>query len=296
MPDSYQIVSIVAQPELIEQLGSKPKFWFHMPRDEQPWLFKFSREGTGEDWAEKIAAELAAKLQIHAAQVELGRFDGRRGTISHSFVNRRESWALIHGDELLSGYVHGYKKDQVFHLSAHTLENILAVLRRLFTDPQQLQAQVQQFAGYLVLDAIIGNVDRHHQNWGVLRRTRVDGSVEEMLAPTFDHASSLGRNVPPEERERRLREGSISVYVRRGKGGIFLSNTDRRGANPLELVLHAAREMPVAFQPWITRVRALSPDEIRGIIDAVPEGLMDTTAKRFTLGFVEFTRSRLCTL
>ncbi|MDP3722763.1 MAG: HipA domain-containing protein [Candidatus Omnitrophota bacterium] len=296
MAAEYPVYRILAQPELIEQLGSKPKFWFRRSDDEQQWLFKFSREGTGEDWAEKIAAELAAVLHIPAAKVELAEFGGRRGSISRSFVLSQEGWDLIHGNELLAGYVQGYKREQMFHQSEHTLDHIWLVLKQRFAAPQPLQAQVEQFAGYLVLDALIGNVDRHHQNWGILRRTRVDGSLEEMLAPSFDHASSLGRNTPPDERERRLHEGSIDAYARRGRGGIFLATTDRRGANPLELVLQAAPGMPEAFQPWIARIRTLPSATIQGIIRAVPEALMDATAKRFTMALVEFTHAQLCTL
>ena len=78
MTSSYPIYPISAQPEWIEQMGSKPKFWFRRPDDGQQWLFKFSREGTGEDWAEKIAAEIAGMLDISAPGVELAVFDGRR--------------------------------------------------------------------------------------------------------------------------------------------------------------------------------------------------------------------------
>ena len=296
MTTEYPVYSISAQPELIEQLGSKPKFWFRRADDEQRWLFKFSREGTGEDWAEKIAAELAVMLHIPAARVELAEFSGHRGSISRSFVLSREGWDLIHGNELLAGYVPEYKREQVFHQSEHTLDHIWLVLKQRFTTPQQRQVQLEQFAGYLVLDALIGNVDRHHQNWGVLRRTKADGSVEEILAPSFDHASSLGRNAPPEEREHRLQDGSVDAYARRGKGGIFLATTDRRGANPLELVLQVAPTMPEAFQPWIAQLRTLPPATIQGIIRAVPEALMDATAKRFTIALVEFTHAQLCTL
>ena len=39
-----------------EPLGTKTKFWFL--HDERHWLYKEARTDTGEDWAEKIAAEL----------------------------------------------------------------------------------------------------------------------------------------------------------------------------------------------------------------------------------------------
>lgn len=56
-------------PDVIEQLGSKPKFWFRKQDDDQPWLFKYTRVNTGEDWSEKIASEIAHLLEIPAAQV-----------------------------------------------------------------------------------------------------------------------------------------------------------------------------------------------------------------------------------
>jgi HipA-like C-terminal domain len=297
MQHVYPIYRVaLAQPELTEQVGSKPKFWFRRSDDEQRWLFKFSRQGTGEDWAEKIAAELAAVLEIPAATVELADFNGHRGSISRSFVLSSEGWDLVHGDELLAGCVHGYRREQVFHQTEHTLENIFKVMSKCFSDREQLEAQIEQFVGYLVLDALVGNVDRHHQNWAILRRTRTDGSVEEMLAPSFDHASSLGRNAPAKERERRLAEGSVGAYVLKGRGGIFLTSSDQHGANPLSLVQSVAVAMPGALQFWTRKLSALPQAKINSIIESVPEPVMDEMSKRFTLAFLMFTREQLCSL
>jgi hypothetical protein len=41
---------------------------------------------------------------------------------------------------------------------------------------------------------------RHHQNWGLI----LSPDKKTYLAPTFDHASSLGRNETDENREDRL--------------------------------------------------------------------------------------------
>lgn len=296
MTSFYPIYPISAQPEWVEQMGSKPKFWFRRSDDNQSWLFKFARKGTGEDWAEKIAAEVAAALTIPAPGIELAEFNGRRGSISRSFVLQREGWDLVHGNELLAAYVSGYRRDLVFRQSQHTLDNILTVLRQVFPDPAQSGIQTTRLAGYLTLDALIGNTDRHHENWGVLRRMRADGSLEETLAPSFDHASSLGRELLPDQREHHLREKSVETYARRGRGGIYVAMADQHGANPLELVLQAAPAMPEAFQPWLARVRTLSSASIQSIINAVPEPLMDSTAKRFTAELIDYTRTQLCRL
>jgi hypothetical protein len=49
-----------------EQLGSKPKFWFI--RNGERWLFKERRPNTGEDWAEKLASDIARQINVGAAE------------------------------------------------------------------------------------------------------------------------------------------------------------------------------------------------------------------------------------
>lgn len=74
--DLFPIISITGnQFADVEQLGSKEKFWFW--HEGQKWLFKEARliqspqctECAGEDWAEKVAAEIARLLNIPAATV-----------------------------------------------------------------------------------------------------------------------------------------------------------------------------------------------------------------------------------
>jgi hypothetical protein len=66
MPDAAEPKKIIA-PFGKEQLGSRPKFWYRVAGDNQPWLFKYTREHTGEDWSEKIASEVAKLLGVPAA-------------------------------------------------------------------------------------------------------------------------------------------------------------------------------------------------------------------------------------
>ena len=75
MNKAYEVIEVHLE-DLVgdETLGSKPKFWFS--RGKERWLFKEARESTGEDWAEKIAAEVASVLMIPAAKVELAEFNG----------------------------------------------------------------------------------------------------------------------------------------------------------------------------------------------------------------------------
>jgi hypothetical protein len=235
---SFPIIAV--PPESVvgdEQLGSKTKFWFDHSGGR--WLFKEAREKTGEDWAEKIASAIATLVKISTAHVELSEFKGRRGCASQSFVTV-ENESLVHGNEILAVQIHGYDRSKKLGQADHTIRNIFIAITKLFADAEETRDKVLfQLAEYLVLDALIGNTDRHHENWGLLVRdvTRgIDDSAETRIrvAPSFDHASSLGRELRDEKREEIVQREAIASYVHRARGGVYLKDTDPHGANPLE--------------------------------------------------------------
>jgi len=204
----YPIFPVSADaPEAAEPLGTKDKFWY----DGQQFLFKKARPDTGEDWAEKACAELARRLGLPHAEYDLAEWQankgGVRGVRSRNFCP--PGAALILGNELLAETDPDYATDTVskFRVPAHTVDRVLTTLRGKapklpigWIPPPFVETPVDVFVGYLLLDAVAGNTDRHHENWGVIRLP--DGSVH--LAPTFDHASSLGRTLLDAERAQRL--------------------------------------------------------------------------------------------
>lgn len=290
----FEVMELLADsPEVIEQLGSKPKFWFRLPGDVQPWLFKFTREKTGEDWSEKIASELAKLLNIHAAQVELATFMDKRGCASRSFVETKKGFELIHGSEVMAGRVLGYEKEKQWGQSDHSIENIIAAVEQIFPSYRQTQ-NLRTLAGYIVLDALICNTDRHHDNWGLLRRIGSKKKTVHSVAPSFDHASSLGRELLDERRRLILldRQG-LERYVLRGHGGIFYRQSDAKGENPLRLAIKAARDYPAYFAPVFQRLRLLNEDEMCAIVKRIPEEWMNTLAKDFCCRMLATTLQKL---
>ena len=212
--DFYAVFSI-SSDQIVgdEQLGSKEKFWFRY--EGKRWLFKevrvIEKSGvvvpTGEDWAEKVAAEVAILLNIPAATVELADFKGRWGCASLNFTTPAQQ--LMHGNEVMAGYLQGYDPEMRFQQSSHTVENIIKAIRAMFPKANEHRTVLRQLASYLVLDALIGNTDRHHENWGLLWQVLVNiDEVSEAarlekqydIAPSFDHASSLGRELLDDKR------------------------------------------------------------------------------------------------
>ena len=145
-------------------MGSKPKFWYRPSDQEVQWLFKYPQAATGQHWAEKIAAEIANSLHIPHAVVELAEFGESQGSVSKSFA--RGGRHLVHGNELLAAFM-AYDPDKKFGQSAHTLDNILHCFDEAFRSHIAAERAKQRFAAYIVLDALIGNTDRHHENWAI---------------------------------------------------------------------------------------------------------------------------------
>lgn len=127
MDGEYQVVP-VAYEDTAEQepMGSKDKFWFRGPRAHD-WLFKFPTADTGGHWAEKIAFEIAVKLQIPAATVELAVHvdaagNERRGSICRRFP---VDYELYHGNQILAGQDPSYAWRKRYRQKQHTASRIL---------------------------------------------------------------------------------------------------------------------------------------------------------------------------
>ena len=266
-----------------EQMGSRTKFWYHPSEREGNWLFKYPRSNTGEHWAEKIAAEIAHILEIPHAKVELALFEGTQGSTTASFA--RGGQELVHGNQMLADVVYDYDSERKFGQSGHTLENIWHVVDTVFINPEAQTRGKQRIAEYIVLDALIGNTDRHHENWGILRE-RVDDGWRGFLAPSFDHASSLGRELRDERRDRLLAENRVGDYVDNGRGAIYWSVDDPRGPSPLELVRRATIRYPKLLETALSKLRLLNERTVTDLVNRVPDDWMSTSARKFVVTLV----------
>jgi hypothetical protein len=296
---TFPVISVVSSEVAgEEQLGSKEKFWFR--RDGHLWLYKEARvikvEGAilpaGEDWAEKIASEVAHILSIPAVTVELSEFQGRRGCASLNFST--QSKQLEHGNEVMAGLLDGYDRELRYRQSSHTVENIVKAVSKMFRSPREHLTVLQQLASYLVLDALIGNTDRHHENWGFLWQVQVHIdevseagriSKEYEVAPAFDLGSSLGRELLDTKRALHLEKGTVEKYLRKARGGIYIPGA-KRGESPLTLVELTAQEYPDYFRPTLDRLRMTSLAHIFSVIDRVPEERMTMQARNFAKAMI----------
>ena len=170
-PGHYPVVPISLPPHAAETVGSRRKFWI---RDT---LLKFPRPGTGEHWAEKIAAEVGRLIDVNTAEVSLARSQGQLATICRSFLPDEAelddpyspAYTWFHGREFLDLAIPDYSFDLIRHNRAHNPKNIITAILHM-TDASSLNPMpgwdwmIEDLASYAILDGLIGNTDRHHEN------------------------------------------------------------------------------------------------------------------------------------
>ena len=284
-------------PENREPLGSKMKLWFRDPSSSASRiLFKYNRPGTGEDWSEKIAAELAQLLRLPHATVELAVFEESRGAALTDFTDN-EQYALVHGNEVLEFVDSSYPTQQRYGARAHTVSAVVTALARFHVGvphvvdalPEGVTDAFGVFLGYLLLDAWLGNTDRHHENWGVLRQRNQTAQVLT-LAPTYDHASSLGRELTDAHRMKHgnARHGTPAErYAKRARSAFYASDGSGRKLSTHEAFSEAAAHRPQAAKAWVERLRALDRLAQKDAVDRVPSGHMSDTAKAFACALLD---------
>lgn len=294
MQAEYPILAVDPTARLgDEPMGTKEKFWYEAAGIKH--LFKKARAGTGEDWAEKAAHEVARRLGVPAADVDLAVCGGDAGTSSRSFLEAHD--VLVHGNELLHDEDASYPVSQLRGVSKHT---VAAVLRSLHpvapprgAAENDLRSAADWFVGYLLLDALIGNVDRHHENWGVIQRT----GLAMQLAPSYDHASSLGREMSDRERTERLgtrdRRRTIRAYAERARSALYRGEGDARPLHPLEAFLEASRILPRAASHWRTRLLDTPAAELLAVLERLPAARTTPAGRDFAAALLLLHRDNL---
>lgn len=221
-------------------------------------------------------------------------------SISYSVLGPGES--LVHGNELLNEHDPSYPVDRNYRAVQHTLPALHNVFESLgVLAPAQtrhfVRSPFEVFAGYLLLDALIGNTDRHHENWGVVVRTA--GRVRQLvLAPSYDHASSLGRELGDEKRRARLAakdpRAGVPAYAARAASALYgLGEGPRKPLTCIEAFERACQLDPVGSFWWRARLGEIRAEQLEEIVRRVPSSEMSQPASAFAIALLRHNLNAL---
>ena len=321
----YKVVQIPETLDAQETRGARPKYWVRVGEDSERWLLKIPRPRTGEHWAEKVTAEIGHLIGVDCAQVELAQYaahavlaaengerrDDEQGreerpeylaTICKSFVpderdGDRSILSAYHGVEVLQFVVDGYDTDRRFGQKDHNIRNIAAGMAELMSvnswEPMpRWRDALEKLASYVLLDGLVANTDRHHENWMIAYVEDLENEYVEVM-PSFDHASSLGRELTDDKRRRILDSDGVRRYLENGRGGIYVNTRQRRAPSPLCLARLLRRWQPELTERTLARIDDLSEPETRRAIGRIPPEFMSDAARELAVQIITTSRQEL---
>lgn len=164
-----------------EGSGRSEKIWLQDPETGQTGLFKFKKDTeTTDHVSECLAYQIAQLLELPCAKFELGRYHGREGSMSYNII-QNDSQILIEGIYFITSQYPEYDSEMFADRVTGKKYSIEMVLQAI-----QKYVPIDNFLKMIIFDYLIGNTDRHQNNWAVLEE---NGQMK--WSPLYDNSSSL---------------------------------------------------------------------------------------------------------
>jgi hypothetical protein len=192
------------------------------------YLFKRSKRSYPDQfWGEVIAYRVGCVLgvQVPPAFYAFNSKTGVSAALIEWFYDDSESF--LHGGDFLERLRPDYDREVG---TKHNLDDV-RVISTAMQQTRLLAADWRQWwVDALVFDALIGNTDRHQDNWGFVfsRRATAENALgrEARMAPLFDNGTSLGHERFT-HRVAGWQEQQLRAYIERGTHHVKWSLLDQ---------------------------------------------------------------------
>lgn len=256
--------------EQLSVRGAAPKFILRSNSNERDWYIVKAAESWGEieTLTELLNNMIGERLGFPMAHHGLLRADGYLRFASRNFQSEEET--LIHGSvlfrEVFDDDLNGVGKKVWDEQRTFDISLIRDVLEQVCGAKHDVL--FSRLVEMLIFDALIGSMDRHMQNWGVLASIREPRSY--CFAPIFDSARALLWDCD-EDKLKRLAENNHALdgYLNRAKPKIGMAALGRV-VNHFSLVKHLMQEFPVPTREALRKLDPISIHISAGIVREFP--------------------------
>ena len=128
--------------------------------------------------SEYLVSHIFQSVGIPVQETFLGTYDGKNVVVMKNFLEHEDTLVAFNGVGESS-----LERDK--ELYQYTYEDITAMLQENMKSTN-VKETVERFWDMFIVDAFIGNFDRHGGNWGFIKRNN-----QYRIAPVYDNGSSL---------------------------------------------------------------------------------------------------------
>lgn len=128
--------------------------------------------------SEYLGSHIFQSIGVPVQETFLGTYDGKNVVVMKNFLEPEDALVAFNGIGESS-----LERDK--ELYQYTYEDITAMLTENMKSTNVAET-IERFWDMFIVDALIGNFDRHGGNWGFIKRNN-----QYRIAPVYDNGSSL---------------------------------------------------------------------------------------------------------
>lgn len=241
-------------------------------------MFKYEHENyeCSEACSEKMAYEIAKVLGYKCAKIELAKdTENNIGVLNYLFSDREKS---PHTD-----IVTYLNKESNERSEYYTVSNIKKTLDEIDN------SLFQGFIRIMVFDALIGEQDRHEENWGI---TEKNGKYS--ISPLYDNGDSLLREFKNKDMLKKFQNGErdFDAYINRSKTLIYKEDKKKRYKH-FELIDFLNKNYHEMVKTEIDNLNKLTDNDIDLIVNRIPSELLTNGQKEYIICYLRKRRDIL---
>lgn len=215
------------------------------------YLFKRSKQSYPDQfWGEIIAYRISCLLGVKVPPTfaAWNSKTGHSAALIEWFYNENTESFVMAGD-----FLQMMRNDFDRKLGTqHNFEDNMVLLRMFSIRKTLIEPHWRQWwVEALLFDALIGNTDRHQDNWGLIF-TRSEQNISCRLAPLFDNGTSLGHERFPDH-VKLWTKNRFDRYIENGKHHLKWSLDDPVQAH-FELLKRVVDEWPDTLDAVCTKL------------------------------------------
>jgi len=237
------------------------------------YLFKKSRRTYPEQyWAEVVASRLSSLTGVPVPPA-YAAWDSRTGECA-ALIEWFYDYPASPAQGLFSGGM--FLKDMIENFDhvrgrQHNFTHISGLMGAFSRSHRAALSKdwLRSWAGILTFDALIGNTDRHQENWGLIWTREAGQPARLELTPAFDNGTSMGHELLPKHFRRYQEASELRRYIERGRHHLRWRIDDLRHCGHSELLLRILENSPES-RPAMLSVLQFDPEALEGAILPLP--------------------------
>ncbi len=262
-----------------EGSGRSEKEWLINHELEETGLFKFTKsEQTTEHISEKLAEDLACLIGIECAKIKIGKYRSRMGSLS-LLINKKHE-ILIEGIYLINKMYPNYNPENMHDDDKQEYYSLEMILNSL--DEYNLK---YEFLKIIIFDFLIGNTDRHQNNWAVIR---TENNLK--MCPLYDNGSSLCCYIEEEKIDTYLGNDIVkfnSLVDSKSKSRIRINKYRRKEPTHLEVLKHIKQNYSEHVLHLINIIKeVINGQSLDNIFESYPDELFSKKRKQLVKLFL----------